>query len=108
MCRFAQDYGLFCVTFYKLYPSSDIYVNIFSKGFPTFHKVNCTTFPEYMLVHNIWQFKLFVVQTLLEIAELQKYWGAGGWRYFKKSLELIDESWIIISCAREVILIRQV
>ena len=31
------------------------------------------TFSEYFLVHNIQQSKLFVVQTILQIAELQKY-----------------------------------
>ena len=30
----------------------------------------CTTFPDYLLDHNIRQYNLFVVQTLLEIAEL--------------------------------------
>ena len=30
-----------------------------------------TIFTEYLLVHNIQQFRLFVVKTLLEIAELQ-------------------------------------
>ena len=32
-----------------------------------------TTFPEYLLVHDIRQSKLFVVQTQLEIAKLQNY-----------------------------------
>ena len=43
-----------------------------------------TTFPDYLLDHNIWQSKLFVMQTLLAIAELQNYWGSRGSRYGKR------------------------
>ena len=52
------------------------------------------------LVHNIWQSKLFVVQPLLENAELQNFWSSG---YLKK-----NESWIIKSCWHEVVLICRV
>ena len=34
---------------------------------------NAKTFLEYLLVHKIRQAKLFVVQTLLEIADFQNY-----------------------------------
>ena len=37
-----------------------------------------------LFVHNIQQSKLFVVQTLFEIAELQNCWGSGGSRYVKR------------------------
>ena len=54
-----------------------------------------TTFPEYLLDLTIRQSKLFVVQTLLEIAEQQNYWGFRGSNVSNKSLEFRDESWII-------------
>ena len=66
-----------------------------------------TTLPEYLLVHNNQQSKLFVVQTSLEIAKLQNYWGSRGSGYAKRISE--DQRWILNkkSCGREVILIRQ-
>ena len=39
---------------------------------------------QYLLVHIIRQSKLFVIQTLPAIAELQNYWGSGGSRYVKR------------------------
>ena len=48
-------------------------------------------FPEYVLVHNIRQSKLFVVQTLLEIAELKNYWGSRGSQYLKQISEMNPE-----------------
>ena len=53
-----------------------------------------TTFPEYLLDHNIWKFKLFVMQTLLEIAELQNYWGSRGSWYDKR---ISGAQWWILS-----------
>ena len=43
-----------------------------------------TTFPEYLLIHNIRQSKLFVAQTLLKVAELQNYLGSIGSQYIKQ------------------------
>ena len=45
-----------------------------------------------LLVHKIQQSKLFVVQTLLEIAELQNYWGS---QYLKKisGAQSINPKW---------------
>ena len=47
-------------------------VKLCDKIYLVSEEVPPTTFPEY-LFHNIKQSKLFVVQTLLEIAELQNY-----------------------------------
>ena len=42
----------------------------------------------------IWQSKLFVIQTLLEIAELQNYRGSSGSRYGKR---IFGDQWWILS-----------
>ena len=47
------------------------------------HHESPRTFPEDLLVHTIRQSKLFVLQTLLEIAELKHDWVSGCSRYVK-------------------------